>query len=283
MDKGIAFAVFISFLLLPGIVEAACSIGANPLSMDARAIPGQTVIATWNLYNIHGDKITHVKISAVDPFPGWEISFEPELHDATYNVTGVLQTIEENVGLEPSSVVETVPETIPEGMDYVRHPGGEGYIPVKPVKIYVKVPEDAEIFKDYKFTFEALGNCFMEPGAVAPAIATQLELNIKTISGEEFYEEEVTGEEICTDGIDNDGDGLVDCDDPDCESADVCVTEITPKAGIPEGEGLDITGFIISNASWIGIIIVLVALLAYFGFVRKPGKEEHRGYSYTPE
>lgn len=283
MDKGIAFIAFVSFLLLPGIVEAACSIGANPLSMDARAVPGQIVIATWNLYNIHGDRITHVKVSAVEPLPGWEISFEPELHNATYNVTGVLQIIEENVGLEPSSVVEAVPEPIPEGMDYVRHPGGEGYIPVKPVKIYVEVPEDAELWKDYNFTFEALGNCFMEPGAVVPAIATQLELNIKIISGEGYFEEGVTGEENCTDGIDNDNDGLIDCDDPDCESADVCVTEITPGAGIPEGEDFDITGFLIGNASWIGIIIVLVVLLAYFGFVRKPWKEGYRGYSYAPE
>ena len=28
--------------------------------------------------------------------------------------------------------------------------------------------------------------------------------------------------EICDDGIDNDCDGLVDCDDPDCEDAEVC-------------------------------------------------------------
>lgn len=188
MNKEIAFIVLVSLLLLPGIAEAACSIGANPLSMDARAVPGQTVIATWNLYNIHGDRITHVKISAVDPLPGWEISFEPGLHSATYNVTGVLQTVEENVGLEPGSVIEAIPETIPEGVDYVRHPGGEGYIPVRPVKIYVKVHDNAELWKNYNFTFEALGNCLMEPGAVAPAIATQLELDIKTISGEEFYE-----------------------------------------------------------------------------------------------
>ncbi len=32
--------------------------------------------------------------------------------------------------------------------------------------------------------------------------------------------------EICDDGIDNDGDGLTDCEDPDCELAPECTLEI---------------------------------------------------------
>ena len=37
--------------------------------------------------------------------------------------------------------------------------------------------------------------------------------------------------EDCTDSIDNDGDGLVDCDDPDCEESDDCVIE--PEQTVP--------------------------------------------------
>jgi len=267
MDKGIVFAAFVLFLLLPGIVEAACSIGANPLSVNVRATPGQTVVAVWNLYNIHGDRITHVRINTTQSPDGWEIRFEPGLHNTTYNVTGVLQTIEENVGLEPSSVIETLPETVEENMDYVRHPSGDGYIPVKPIKAYVKVPEDAELGENYNFTFEVIGNCFMEPGAVIPAVATELKLSIETVLGGEFYEETVS--EICADGLDNDGDGMIDCDDTDCETADVCRVA-----------GGGITGFLIANAPWAAIVIIL---LVYFGFVRKRSKEKYRGYSYTPE
>ncbi|MGB5314406.1 MAG: hypothetical protein WBN56_00255 [Robiginitalea sp.] len=32
--------------------------------------------------------------------------------------------------------------------------------------------------------------------------------------------------EICDDGVDNDGDGLTDCEDPDCELAPECTPEI---------------------------------------------------------
>ncbi len=184
---GTLFIFFFTFLLTITLAKAACSIGANPLSMGARAIPGQTVIATWNLYNLYGDRTTHVKVDLMEG-PDWEITYEPALHEATYNITGVIQTIDENVALEQSSVVAVKPETIPEGMDYVKHPNEEGYIQVKTVNIYIKVPDDAELWKDHKFVFEALGNCFMEPGAVVPAIATQLEVSVKTIAGE-FYEE----------------------------------------------------------------------------------------------
>jgi len=273
MNSQVFFTVFVSFLMflsLPGIVEAGCSIGANPLSMDARATPGQTVTATWNLYNIHGDRITHVKVSPSEPMPGWEIIIDPLLHNATYNVSNVLQTVEENVGLEPSQVAASIPGTIPEGMDYVRHPDGENYIPVKPVKIYVMVPETAEPWKDYNLTFEALGSCFMEPGAAIPAIATQLELNIKVVSESGFFEERVTTPATGT----GEGEGG--------EAGEA--TEGAAGAGEEGGITDSITGFFVANSAWIGIVIILVIVVLYLAFVRKAGREEgYTGYSYTPK
>lgn len=42
------------------------------------------------------------------------------------------------------------------------------------------------------------------------------------------------GGEICDDGIDNDGDDLVDCDDPDCETFPACIpTDIALGCGAP--------------------------------------------------
>lgn len=190
---GSLFILFLIFLFEIAFVKAACSLGANPLSMDARAIPGQTIVAVWNLYNLYGDRTTHIKINKIKG-PDWQVSFEPELHEASYDVAGAIQTIEENLALERTDVVKTKPEVILEGTDYVKHPKEEGYILVKPVKIYIKVPENAELWKNYAFSFEAVGNCFMEPGAAMPSIATQLELNVKTISGK-YYEEPVKAPE----------------------------------------------------------------------------------------
>lgn len=191
MNKRIIFLFGIFFLLLFPLINAACSLGANPLTMDARAKPGQEIVATWNFYNLYGDRITHISVSKIEGLD-WEIRYEPSLHEESYEVSGVIEKINENVGVEKSSVVLEIPENPPKGMDYVKHPKQEGYIPVKPVKIYITIPDDAKLWKDYKFVFEAKGNCFTEPGAVIPALATQLELNVKTTT--EFYEKPVTEE-----------------------------------------------------------------------------------------
>ena len=185
--------MFFIFLFSLGSVSAACSLGANPLSMEAKAKPGQEVVGTWNLYNLYGDRITHVKIEKIQG-PDWEITFDPALHEASYEVSGEIQTIDENVALEESPVVLEIPENPPEGVDYVKHPNEEGYIPVRPVNIYITIPEDAELWKDYEFVFEAKGNCFTEPGAVIPGVSTQLNFNVKPTT--DFYEKPITDGEI---------------------------------------------------------------------------------------
>ncbi|MEO6776444.1 MAG: hypothetical protein ABI467_26100 [Kofleriaceae bacterium] len=45
-----------------------------------------------------------------------------------------------------------------------------------------------------------------------------------------------TGPEICTDNVDNDGDGLVDCHDPDCSGIDGC--PVCGQVENPEGTGI---------------------------------------------
>ena len=153
--------------------------------MEVSAKPGQEGVRTWNLYNLYGDRTTHIVIEKIEG-PDWEISFTPDIHEANYEVSGIIQTIDENVALEESSVVLEIPENPPEGVDYVKHPNQEGYIPVRPINIYITIPENAELWKVYEFVFEAKGNCFTEPGAVIPGVATQLNFNVKPTT--EFYE-----------------------------------------------------------------------------------------------
>ena len=191
MNKNI-FVIFLMVFFSLGSVSASCSLGANPLSMEASAKPGQEVVGTWNLYNLYGDRTTHIIIEKIEG-PDWEISFTPDIHQVSYEVSGVIQTIDENVALEESSVVLEIPENPPEGVDYVKHPNEEGYIPVKPIEIYITIPEDAELWKDYEFVFEAKGNCFTGPGAVIPGVSTQLNFNVKPTT--DFYEKPVTNDE----------------------------------------------------------------------------------------
>jgi hypothetical protein len=238
--KKCIFVILLASVLIMPCAGATCSLGANPLETNARALPGQTVAVRWNLYNLYGDRATHVAVTKIDG-PGWDVRMEPGLVNEKYNVSGVIETVQESVALEPAPAVDEVPEQKPAGMDYVKHPNAPGYIPVRPVMIRITVPENAEKWKDYNFTFEAKGSCFTEPGAVMPSVATQLKLSIRVISGD-YFENKITEE----------------------------VPQENASSSGPAGEG--ITGMVSVNAQWIGIGASLIAalfLVLYFGVARK--------------
>ena len=176
------------FLLVLSVTKASCSLGATPLSASAQAMPGQTVEVTWNLYNLYGDRPTHVVLSVTSDVD-WNYWIEPELHEVTYNVSGVLITTSENLAIPPRPVVTYKPSTIAAGEDYIKHPSKDGYIPVSTVKIYIEVPENATLWETHKFTITAQGNCFtIPPGTVIPAVSTSLDVNLQVVS-QEYYEE----------------------------------------------------------------------------------------------
>jgi hypothetical protein len=182
----IKIACFFVFLFFCScVVSASCSLGATPLGMGAEAKPGQEVMVTWNFYNLYGDRMTHIIISKISG-PDWEIRYDPVIHEENYNISGVIISKTENLAVENSSVTLKIPENSPEGISYVKHPNKEGYIQVNPVKIYIKIPEDAKLWQDYEFSFEVKGSCFTDPGTVIPAIATQLRVDI--IPKGDFYE-----------------------------------------------------------------------------------------------
>lgn len=266
-----------SFSVVSAQEAAKYNFGSMQAAKELSISPGDEVETKLYFYNVYGNRITHITLFVSQAPEGWEIELEPELHNTTVDIAGITVNVTENLYVMPSTATDTIPADIPEGIEYIS--SSVGYIGAKSVKIKIKVPEDEEIGKEFNITISASAEWLGQTGAVAIKQSRDFDYIVTTVAGE-FYEE-IIEPEICTDVIDNDNDDLIDCDDPDCESADVCVTEITPGAGIPEGEGLDITGFLIGNAPWIGIIIVLAVLLAYFGFVRKP--EEAKGYSYAPE
>jgi len=189
------FLFFVVGTLAPlSLVSATCSLGASPLEMSANAKPGQTVEITWNLFNLRGDRATHVLIDKAEG-ADWEISYNPEAKTKQYEVSGIITDSLENFAMDKSEIVTTKPEPLPSGkLAYVAHPNSSlGYILVdKQMKISITLPENAEIGKEENFVFEAIGKCFGETGSVSASLAT--ELKVKIIPTTEYYEKPV-GEE----------------------------------------------------------------------------------------
>jgi len=186
------FIFFFLFLSFSSLVSAACSLGATPLGMGAKVQPGGVVEVTWNFYNLYGDRTTHITITKTSG-PDWKITYNPKLHVAYYDISGVITNKTENLAIENMTTVLTIPANLPEGINYIKHPAQDGYIPVKSIKMYIEVPENAKLWQDYGFVFQAKGDCFTEPGTVIPAVATQLKVNITTTKDVPFSEKPVTG------------------------------------------------------------------------------------------
>jgi hypothetical protein len=195
MKKRCKLSIIFSILILSSLflsltfVDAACSLGATPLGAGAKVKPGTEVLVVWNFYNLYGDRTTHITVTKTSG-PDWDIRYDPAFHVEEYEVSGVVSNMSENVAIENSSVVLEIPADIPEGMDYVKHPSKDGYIPVKTLKIYISVPKNAKLWESTGFTFQAKGDCFTEPGAVIPAVATEMKVNITTTT--EYSEKKVS-------------------------------------------------------------------------------------------
>ena len=186
------FLFFVVGTLAPlSLVSATCSLGASPLEMSANAKPGQTVEITWNLFNLRGDRATHVLIDKAEG-ADWEISYNPEAKTKQYEVSGIITDSLENFAMDKSEIVTTKPEPLPSGkLAYVAHPNSSlGYILVdKQMKISITLPENAEIGKEENFVFEAIGKCFGETGSVSASLAT--ELKVKITPSTSYYEKPV--------------------------------------------------------------------------------------------
>src|SRR3569833_4649920 len=74
-----------------------------------------------------------------------------------------------------------------------------------------------------------------------------------------------TGPEVCTDNVDNDGDGLVDCHDPDCSGIDGC--PVCGQVENPEGNGITLPAGISSGSTCSVFVVCLVVLSFCLSFL----------------
>ncbi len=147
-------------------------------------------------------------------------------------------------------MTDAIPEDVPEGIEYIS--SSVGYIGAKPVMIKIKVPEDEKIGKEFNITISASAEWLGQGGAVAITQARDFDYSITTVA-EEFYEKIIEGEV------------------PD-ESSEAGEEEQTPagegEVGEQDDEGVGLTGFLVANAPWIGIIAILAVFVAYLGLAR---------------
>ncbi len=150
--------------------------------------PGESHTAKIYVYNIYGNRITHVRFSVVEAPEGWDIELEPELHTVTTNISGELVTVEENLFAEPTSTVAQPPDLIPEGMEYLQAGDVEGLIPSKVLKVIITPPKSAPLGGTHKITVNAKATWLGQGGMVVLSQDRNFDFTVRTMQ-EKFTEE----------------------------------------------------------------------------------------------
>ncbi len=170
---------------------ALCNFGTMQPALVYSAVPGATLEAKVYIYNLYGDRITHVKVSSVSVPEGWTYSFEPEASYVTYSISGQETQIYENLAVEPMG--QTNDTSKYEGVEYLQSPSVMGmYIPAKVIKMKLDVPSNVPLWKTYDFSFTLDGWCLADqPGSVSTLQQRTFDFRVKTVALE-FYEQRVS-------------------------------------------------------------------------------------------
>lgn len=182
--NGKILSLLIALAAFSAVHAAAYNFGTMQGAKVIKLEPGEEGELEIYFFNIHGDRITHVTLDVTDRPTGWETSIDPPLHNQTVDIQGGLIQIQENLYAEPLKTVPEKPAVIPEGMDYRTMAGVEGFVLVKIVKIKVKVPEDAELWKSYGIVVKGVAEWYGEGGMVALNQVREFSFTVNTVKHE---------------------------------------------------------------------------------------------------
>jgi len=186
----IVISILLFSALLPSVLaqeDAKYNFGSAQQTSSLTVSAGSTVSTKLYFYNVFGNRITHLSLSAENLPEGWTVSFDPPLHTVTVNISGVITTIEENLNVvPPSDVFETKPETAPEGIQFIG--SSIGYIGAKPVVVTFSVPESEQLGTSHNITITGVAKYLGQTGAAAISQSRGFDYTV-TVQAEEFTEE----------------------------------------------------------------------------------------------
>jgi len=107
-------------------------------------VPGGEGRGTLYFYNIDGNRITHVVLTARGAPAGWEVRLEPPLREVEYSVNGEIAKVSENLPVEPSQLLSRETRDLPAGTVCIPVPG-RGYAVAKFAQVVVRAPETAKV------------------------------------------------------------------------------------------------------------------------------------------
>jgi hypothetical protein len=168
MTYKLCLFILTALFLVPIAVAAeapAFSLGTMQPINSYNAYPGENKTVDFYIFNAYGNRISHIVLSVASNPDNLVIDLPP-LETNTWNISGIMTPVEENLYVEPMPIVLEQPANPPAGIYYLKATNITGYIPAKKVTVTVRIPEDAQLGKTYEITINALAKWYGEAGTV---------------------------------------------------------------------------------------------------------------------
>ncbi|MHB1007626.1 MAG: hypothetical protein ACYC3S_18590 [Chloroflexota bacterium] len=117
-------------------------------------------------YNVDGNRITHITLMLRDGTPGWEARLEPAAQTVAVEVDGVSGEVEENLFVEPSTLLSEPVMNVPAGSECIAVPG-RGYALARTARLVVRPPQNAKPGDKATFMVTAEAQWLGQAGAAA--------------------------------------------------------------------------------------------------------------------
>ncbi|MFC1945872.1 hypothetical protein ACFLW1_01590 [Chloroflexota bacterium] len=155
-------------------------------------VPGETGQAAIYFYNI-GNRITHVTLDVEQAPDGFQVSFDPPLHDIRVMVGDETLTVTEHVYVEPAEPAAEEMTDIPEGTVSLEVPN-LGYMLAKAVYINVSVAETMPPGTSGDITIGSVARWLGQSGTVAFSQSREFVFTVRVIRGETNHTEVIIEE-----------------------------------------------------------------------------------------
>jgi hypothetical protein len=161
----------------------AYSFGTMQPTVNYRASPGKDLNVTLYFFNAYGNRITHITLSVSDNPDNLDVVLPP-LQTNTWNISGIMTPIEENLYVEPMPIVSEMPANPVSGFVYLRaqNLNISGFIPTKPINVTIRMPTDAPLGQTHKLTITALASWYGETGTAQVSQARPFSYNIMVVA-----------------------------------------------------------------------------------------------------
>lgn len=234
------FALVVFAALLPSLACAAGGMFNYGTMQQSKVIavePGGSAVAKIYVFNVHGNRPTHVHAEVLNAPEGFAVTILPPSQKKDYNVSGVVLTSDENLVADPTaidSLPTQKPETAAEGTEWITIGGIDGFVPAKVLLINVTADADLPLWTDYELVIGTTANWFdlAESGPVSMGQARDFKYTVRTVTND--YSEEA-------------------------------VANPAAQGGLLEGQNLWFY-------STVALVLLVAALLAYQFFLKKPSK-----------